>query len=91
MEADGEQPRTRVWRNPTVCGGRLPHRDCFRGFLALFFVFALSYGKNAALDMADSRWVMLAGLFHGQLALKLGYDFTSCRLAFGLQLSGHRL
>ena len=69
----------------------LHHLNRFRGFLALFFVFAPFYGQNAPLDVADSRWVMLAGLFYGLLALWFGHVLKSRRPAFDQQLIVHVL
>lgn len=69
----------------------LHHLNRFRGFLALFFLFAPFYGHNAPLGEADSRWVTLAGLLYGLLALGFGHVLKRRRPSFDRQLIVHVL
>ncbi len=69
----------------------LHHLNRFRGFLALFFLFAPFYGQNAPLGEADSRWVTLAGLLYGLLALWFGHVLKRRRPSFDRQLIVHVL
>jgi len=69
----------------------LHHLNRFRGFLALFFLLAPFYGQNSPLGEADSRWVSLAGLIYGLLALGFGHVLKRRRPSFDRQLIVHVL
>lgn len=80
--AAGQEYPDSFWRS-------LKHLNRFRGFLALFFILAPLSGQNAPLGVADSRWVMLAGLLYGLLAFWLGRVLKYRQPSFDRQLIVH--